>query len=99
VVLFGVGLIVLIVAMVGTWRAYRRASRRADDLSTYAADEALQLERLTAQLNEHGIQLEQSSAELGPKVEQILLFVRQPLVAATLPWVLRRFMGRPYRRR
>ena len=85
--------------VVRAWRAYRRASRRALELSAYAADEALELERLFAQLNEHGFQLEHTAAELGPKVDQILLFLRQPLVGAALPWVLRRFMGRPYRRR
>ena len=85
--------------MIGTWHAYRRASRRATELSTYALDEAVQLERLTAQLNEHGFQLEHTAAELGPKVEQIMLFLRQPLVGAALPWLLRRLMARPYRRR
>ena len=69
------------------------------ELSAYALDQANELERLTAQLNEHGFQLEHSAAVLGPKVDQILLFMRQPLVAAALPWVLRRLMARPYRRR
>jgi hypothetical protein len=90
---------VLIVTFVRAWRAYRRVSHRAFELSTYAADEALELERLTTQLNEHGFQLEHTAAELGPKLDQILLFLRQPLIGATLPWLLRRFMGRPYRRR
>lgn len=85
--------------MVRAWRAYRRASRRAFELSAYASDEAAELDRLFAQLNEHGFQLEHTAAELGPKVDQILLFLRQPLVGATLPWLLRRIMARPYRRR
>lgn len=85
--------------VIGTWRAYRRASRRAFELSSYAADEAVQLEKLTAQLNEHGVQLEHTAAELGPKIDQVLLFLRQPLIGATLPWLLRRIMARPYRRR
>ncbi|HEY9287706.1 MAG TPA: hypothetical protein VIT43_06765 [Candidatus Dormibacteraeota bacterium] len=89
----------LIVNFVRAWRAYRRASRRAFELSAYAAEEALELERLFAQLNEHGFQLEHTAAEIGPKVDQILLFLRQPLMAAALPWFLRRILGRPYRRR
>ena len=36
---------------------------------------------------------------LAPKLETIATFVRQPLVAATIPWLLRRAFGRPYRRR
>ena len=96
---FGVGLIVLLVTLVRAWRAYRRASRRALELSAYAAAEAVEIERLSSQLNEHGFQLEHTAAELGPKVDQILLFLRQPLVGAAMPWLLRRLLARPYRRR
>ena len=81
------------------WRAYRRASRRATELSAYAIEEATELERLTAQLNEHGFALEHTAAELFPKLEALSAFLGQPLVAATIPWMLRRAMGRPYRRR
>ena len=89
----------LIFATVSMWRAYRRASRRAAELSAYAIEEATELEGLTAQLNEHGFALEHTAAELFPKLEALSAFLGQPLVAATIPWVLRRAMGRPYRRR
>jgi hypothetical protein len=91
--------VLLIVATASTWRAYRRASRRATELSAYALEEATELERLTAQLNEHGFALEQTASELFPKLETLSAFLGQPLVAATIPWLIRRAMGRPYRRR
>ena len=40
-----------------------------------------------------------AAAELFPKLEALSAFLGQPLVAATIPWMLRRAMGRPYRRR
>jgi hypothetical protein len=91
--------VLLIFATVSTWRAYHRASRRATELSAYALVEATELERLTAQLNEHGFALEHTAAELFPKLETLSAFVGQPLVAATIPWLIRRALGRPYRRR
>jgi hypothetical protein len=94
-----VGLLVLIYATVSVWRAYRRASRRATELSSYALQEASELERLTARLNEHGFALEHTASELFPKLESLSAFLGQPLVAAAIPWILRRAMGRPYRRR
>jgi len=57
------------------------------------------LERLAAQLNEHGFALEHSASELFPKLAQVMAFLEQPLVAVTIPWLLRRVMRRPYRRR
>ncbi|MEA2668258.1 MAG: hypothetical protein QOJ33_1192, partial [Chloroflexota bacterium] len=36
------------------WRAYRKASRRAAELSTYAYEQAIELEQAAARLNEHG---------------------------------------------
>ena len=59
----------------------------------------MSLERLAAQLNEHGFALEHSASELFPKVEQVVAFLEQPLVAVTVPWLLRRALRRPYRRR
>ena len=61
--------------------------------------EATDLERLTVQLNEHGFALEHTAAELFPKLERLSLILGQPLVAATIPWLIRRALGRPYRRR
>jgi len=57
------------------------------------------LERLATQLNEHGFALEHSASELFPKLGQVLAFLEQPLVAVTIPWLLRRAIRRPYRRR
>ena len=89
----------LIYATVSVWRAYRKASRRATELSSYALEEATELERLTARLNEHGFELEHTASELFPKLESLSAFLGQPLMAATIPWLIRRAMGRPYRRR
>jgi hypothetical protein len=50
-------------------------------------------------LNEHGFALEHSASELFPKVERVVAFLEQPLVAVTVPWLLRRALRRPYRRR
>jgi hypothetical protein len=82
-----------------SWRAYRRSTRRATELSTYLDDQAIEIERLTARLNEHGFQLEHTISELAPKLETLATFLQRPLVAAAIPWVLRRVVGRPYRRR
>ena len=81
------------------WRAYRKATRRAAELSAYALEEATELERVTAQLNEHGFALEHTASELFPKLQALSAFLGQPLVAATIPWLVRRAFGRPYRRR
>ncbi len=81
------------------WRAYRKASRRASELSTYAFEQAVELEQAAARLNEHGFALEHTASELFPKLQRILAFMEQPLVAAALPWVIRRVLARPYRRR
>ena len=82
-----------------TWRAYRRVSRRRLELSTYASQQVIEIQQLTAQLNQHGFELEHTAAELGPRVERIMAFLEQPLIGATLPWLLRRLLSRPYRRR
>ncbi len=81
------------------WRAYRKASRRAAELSSYGLDQAIELEQAAARLNEHGFALEHTASELFPKIQRILAFLEQPLVAAAIPWVIRRALARPYRRR
>jgi hypothetical protein len=86
-------------ATVSMWRAYRKASRRAAELSTYAYEQAIELEQAAARLNEHGFALEHTASELFPKIQRILAFLEQPLVAAAVPWVIRRALARPYRRR
>jgi type VI protein secretion system component VasK len=94
-----VGLVLLIYATTSTWRAYRRASRRAAELSSYALEEAVALERVATSLNEHGFELDHTASELFPKLQRISVFLEQPLVGAALPWLLRRALFRPYRRR
>ena len=86
-------------ATVSVWRAYRQASRRAAELSIYANQQAIELEQAAARLNEHGFALEHTASELFPKIQRILAFLEQPLVAAAIPWVIRRGLARPYRRR
>ncbi len=81
------------------WRAYRKASHRATELSSYANQQAIELEQAAARLNEHGFALEHTASELFPKIQRILAFLEQPLVAAAIPWVIRRTLDRPYRRR
>jgi hypothetical protein len=74
-------------------------SSRGAELSAYATRQALELERIANQLNEHGFELGHTLEDLGPKLETLSLFLRQPLIAATIPWMLRRVLRRPYRRR
>ena len=62
-------------------------------------EQATALEQAAASLNEHGFALEHSASELFPKIQRILAFMEQPLVAAALPWVMLRLLARPYRRR
>ncbi len=89
----------LIYAVQSTWRAYRKASRRAAELSSYALDEATALEQVSTRLNQHGFDLQHTTSELFPKIERLTVFLQRPLVAAATPWLLRRAFGRPYRRR
>jgi hypothetical protein len=91
--------VILLYATVSIWRAYRKASRRASELSTYALEQAIEIEQAAARLNEHGFALEHTASELFPKLQRILAFMEQPLIAAALPWVIRRVLARPYRRR
>jgi hypothetical protein len=94
-----VGLVLLAFSLVSTWRAYRRARRQATELSDYAGKQALEIDKLASRLNEHGFALEHSASELFPRLQQLLSLLEQPLVAAAMPWLLRRAMRRPYRRR
>jgi hypothetical protein len=89
---------VLIFAAVSFARAYRKASRSAAELSGYALREAIELEAVAARLNEHGFALEHTASLLFPKLQRLSLFLEQPLVAASIPWLIRRVLGRPYRR-
>jgi hypothetical protein len=94
-----VGLVLLLYAIQGTWRSYRAVNRRAAHLSHYAFEEATELERLATRLNDHGFELQRTSALLFPKLHEISVLLEQPLVAAAIPWVLRRMLARPFKRR
>jgi hypothetical protein len=56
------------------------------------------LERVASRLNEHGFALEHTASLLFPKLQRLAAILEQPLVAAALPWFLRRAFFRPYRR-
>ena len=99
IVCAGVGLVLLIIGIQSSWRAYRAASRRATELSVYALEEATALEQLSARLNQHGFDLEHTTTELFPKIARVTAFLERPVVAAAIPWLLRRAFRRPYRRR
>ncbi len=74
-------------------------TRSASALSAYAQEEAVALQALAMRLNEHGFNLQHTSAALFPKLGELGAFLERPLVAAGLPWVLRRLFGRPLKRR
>lgn len=73
--------------------------RSAAALSSYAREEAATLQALAVRLNDHGFSLQHTSSELFPKLSDLGAFLERPLVAASLPWVLRRIFGRPFKRR
>ncbi|MEO6796006.1 MAG: hypothetical protein ABI401_11040 [Candidatus Dormibacter sp.] len=90
---------VLISAGVGTRRAYRAVGRRAAHLSHYAYEEADALQTVALRLNEHGYALQRTSTLLFPKLQELASFLDQPLVAAAVPWLLRRMLARPFKKR
>jgi hypothetical protein len=98
-VLFGLGFVLLAAAGIACWRASRAVDRSVAALSSYAREEAVALQALAVRLNDHGFSLQRTSAELLPKLSELGAFLEQPLVAASLPWVLRRLFGRPLKRR
>lgn len=77
----------------------RAARRRAYQLRIYAADEAEQLAILAERLNRNAFELRDTGARLFPKVQEWQAVLASPLVAAMLPWILRRVLARPLRRR
>ena len=81
-----------------TWQAQARVRRLSRSLAETAASEAEQLADLGERLNRHGFDLQHTFDELAPKVKLWSNFLNQPLVAATLPWLLRRALGRPFKR-
>jgi hypothetical protein len=68
-------------------------------LTELAADEGEHLQDVAERLNRHGFEIQHTLDELGPKVARWARILQQPLVAASLPWLLRRLLGRPLRKR
>ena len=93
------GLAALGYAAVGTWNAYRAVGRRAAHLSHYAYEEAAALQTVALRLNEHGYALQRTSALLFPRLQELSILLEQPLVAAAVPWILRRMLARPFKKR
>lgn len=80
------------------WRAQAAVRRKSATLSALAGEEGDQLQALAERLNRHGFELQHSAEVLAPRIELIMTVLRQPLVAASIPWLLRRLAGRPLRR-
>jgi hypothetical protein len=95
----GIGLVALVVGGQAAWRAQRAVRRLAGELAAYGMAEADQIAVLSERLNHDGFTLQHTLEELAPRLETLALFLRRPLVAATLPWLLRRLLARPLRRR
>ena len=94
-----IGAVLLAAFGSAAWRAQRAVRSRARALAELAAEESERFADLADRLNRHGFELQHTLDDLGPKVEAWSAVLRRPLVAATIPWVLRRLLGRPLRRR
>jgi len=93
------GFVMLAYAGLQTWRAYRAVGRRAAHLSHYAYEEAAALQAVALRLNEHGFALQATSALLFPRLQELSILLEQPLIAAAVPWLLRRLLARPFKKR
>ena len=93
------GLLVLVITVTIAWLAYLRTQRSSALLFSYLEEESNQLQTAAIRLNEHGFDLQQTSSALFPKLERMAAFLEQPLVGAGLPWLLRRLLMRPFRKR
>jgi hypothetical protein len=98
-VLFGGGVVALGVGGTAAWRAQAALRRRARALSRLALDEGERLAELAERLNRHGFEFQHTMDDLAPKLAMLSHLVNQPLVAAAMPWVLRRVLGRSLKRR
>jgi hypothetical protein len=99
VVATGLGLIMLGAGGQAAWRAQRAVRRRAGELTAYGLEEADQMAVLADRLNRDGFVLQRTLTELAPRLEALAIFLQRPMVAASLPWLLRRMLGRPLKRR
>ena len=93
------GLLLLAYTGIRARSAYQAVNRRAAHLSHYAYEEAAALQTVALRLNEHGFALQRTSAVLFPRLQELSIFLEQPLIAAALPWVLRRLLARPFKKR
>jgi hypothetical protein len=93
-----IGLLALGFGGQAAWRAQRAVRRVAGELTAYSLVEGDQIAVLAERLNRDGFTLQRTLTELAPRFEALALFLQRPLVAATLPWLLRRLLGRPMRR-
>ncbi|GAC1481734.1 MAG: hypothetical protein PVSMB9_07130 [Candidatus Dormibacteria bacterium] len=93
------GLVLLLYTGIRAWSAYRAVGRHAAHLSHYAYEEAAALQTVALRLNEHGFALQRTSAVLFPRLRELSIFLEQPLIAAAIPWVLRRLLARPFKKR
>jgi hypothetical protein len=93
------GLVALAVGGQAAWRAQRAVRRLAGELTAYGMAEADQIAVLSERLNRDGFALQHTLEEMAPRLEALALFLQRPLVAASLPWLLRRLFARPLRRR
>ena len=93
------GLVALVVGGQAVWRSARAARRRAFELSIYAAEQAEQFAVLADHLNRDGFELQHTADRLFPKIHEWQEVLGSPLVMASMPWILRRLLGRPLRRR
>ena len=93
------GVVALGIGGTAAWRAQAAARSRARAMTEFAAEEADRLADLAERLNRHGFELQHTVDELAPRLRGWTSALRQPLLAAAIPWVLRRLLGRPLRRR
>ncbi len=97
--LVGAGALVLAFGIQAAWRSGRAAARKANSLTAFTLQEMEQIQAVGERLNKHGFDLQRTGSRLLPKLERIGEFLQAPLVAASLPWLLRRLFGQPLRKR
>lgn len=94
----GLGLILLAIGGVAVFRAQAATRRLARILAIEAQQESALLTQTLDQLNQHGIELQHTTAELAPRLQQWSTFFNSPVISAAMPWFLRRLFFRPLRR-
>lgn len=95
----GGGVLALAIGGVQTWRAQRTVRARIQALSELVETESERLLEVAERLNRHGFEIQHTMDDLAPKLAVLGMVLRHPLVAATTPWVIRRVLGRPLKRR